>query len=381
VRIVVLGYLIRGPMGGLAWHYLQYLSGLAALGHDVYYLEDAPDDVECLDPRSFTTSDDPSYGLAFTAAAFQRLDLGDRWGYRDVRNGQWTGPLAGRIDEIRRTAEIVLNVSAVNAIDALADVPVRVFIDTDPAFTQIQHLTEPSRRAFALRHNAFFTFGEEIPAGRSTVPSDGLPWQPTRQPVDLDVWPVVPGPERGCFTTVMIWNSYAPVAYGGRRFGMKSDSFAPYLDLPRRVTPCLEIAAHQRNAPPSLAGHGWRLSDPGVTIDPWAFRDYIRSSRAEFSVAKHGYVAGRTGWFSERSANYMASGRPVILEDTGFSSWLRADAGVVPFTNPDGALEAIERVNADYARHSRAAREIAAEYFDARRVLSHLIERAMAAAG
>lgn len=378
LRIIVLGYLVRGPIGGLAWHYLQYVIGLAALGHDVYYLEDASEYGACYDPRTLVKGDEPSYGLAFAADAFDRLGLAERWAYYDPRTAHWVGPAAPRVAEICRTADIVLNVSAINPITAgLERVPVRALIDTDPAFTQILHLQDPERLALAQRHTAFFTFGESIPGGRSAVPSDGLPWQATRQPLVLDKWPVTPGPSDGPFSSVLFWNSYAPVEYAGRRYGMKSASFDPYVDVPRLSGSRFELAFGSLSRPSQLVSRGWRLLEPFTqTGDPWTYQEFVRASKAEFSVAKQGYVEGRTGWFSERSAGYLASGRPVVVEETGFSTWIHAAEGIVPFSNLEEAVEGVKRVNKDYARHCRAARA-AAELFDARIVLTSLLERAL----
>jgi hypothetical protein len=365
-------------MGGLAWHYLQYVLGLAALGHDVYYLEDSSEYGACYDPRSLAQSDDPSYGLAFAADAFDRLGFGERWAYYDLRTQDWSGPAAPRVAEICRTADIVLNVSALNPInDRLQRVPVRGMIDTDPAFTQILHLQDPERLAVARRHTAFFTFGESIPTGRSTVPSDGLPWQATRQPLVLDKWPVTPGPPDGPFSTVLFWNSYAPVEYAGRRYGMKSASFDPYVEIPRLTGSRFELAFGSRLRPSRLVRRGWHLREPfALTADPWTYQQFVQSSKAEFSVAKQGYVEGRTGWFSERSAGYLASGRPVVVEETGFSEEIGAVEGIVPFSSLEQAVEGVNRINMDYARLCRSARA-AAELFDARTVLASLLDRAL----
>ena len=378
---MVLGYLVRGPMGGIAWHYLQYVMGLAALGHDVYYLEDADDYASCYDPRTGTMTTDPAAGLDFARDAFDRIGFGGRWGYYDSHTGHWMGPLADRATAICKSADLVLNVSAVNPLRPwLAEVPVRVFIDTDPAFTQIQHLTHPDRLAIARDHSVFLTFGENVPGGASDVPPDGLPWQATRQPIVLEAWPVMPSPPQAPFTTVMKWNSYPPMEYAGRRYGMKSLSFVDYVDLPHRTAAAFELACSPGD-PDALRARGWRLCDPAsVSADPWLYRHYIQQSLAEFSVAKHGYVAARTGWFSERSAAYLASGRPVVVQDTGFTQWLEAAAGVLPFSTADEAADAVARVIGDYARHCRAARQVAADLFDARAVLTSLLDRALAPA-
>jgi hypothetical protein len=259
------------------------------------------------------------------------------------------------------------------------EIPRRAFIDTDPVFTQLGHLMDPATRNLALKHSSFFSFGENIHTGHSTIPDDQILWQPTRQPVVLDAWPVTPGPQDGKFTTVMQWDSYAVCEYNGSRYGMKSESFRPYMNLPLQVGPIFELAIGSPTTPRDLLiSRGWTLSNPlEVTRDPWTYQSYIQESKAEFSVAKHGYVISRSGWFSERSAAYLASGRPVVIQDTGFSEWLETGSGVIAFTTPEEALAGIEEINNRYKFHCRQAREIAEEYFDAREVLYNLVQCAV----
>ena len=261
-------------------------------------------------------------------------------------------------------------------------VPVRVFVDLDPVFTQIRHLTDPLARERAVQHTSFFTVGGNVGRAQSTVPDDGLPWQVTRQPVVLDWWPVVPARAMGRFTTVMLWDSYLAVEYQGVRYGMKSESFSPYVDIPGRVGRVLELAVGSDSVPHALLrANGWEVVDSTArTRDPWTYQRYIQDSRAEFSVAKHGYVISRSGWFSDRSLAYLASGRPGLLQETGFSDWLETGVGIVPFSNADEAVAGIEDVMGRYESHCRAAREVAQEFFDARAVLADLIECAMSSA-
>lgn len=381
LRIVVLGYVVRGPLGGMVWSNLQFLMGLAALGHDVYFVEDSDDYPSCYDPSRHVTTTDPSYGLGFARDAFDRIGFAARWAYHDAHLSRWHGPAAPGIIEICRDADIVLNLCGVNPLRPwTADVPVRVLVDEDPAFTQIRHLTDATARSRALAHNRFFTFAENIGQTDCTVPDDGLPWQPTRQPLVLEAATRSAGVPSGMFTTVMQWDSYPGADYGGVRYGMKSDSFGEYVDLPARTGARLALAVGGVEAPRDrLAASGWIVLDPlAVTRDPWTYRDFIAASKAEFSVAKQGYVVSRSGWFSERSVAYLASGRPVVVQDTGFSRWLDSSFGVLPFRSRDEAVAAIAGVDARYAEHCRAAREVAEAYFDARKVLPRLLERAMA---
>jgi len=380
LRIIVLGYIVRCPIGGMAWHYLQYVLGLARLGYDIYFFEDSEDYPCCYDPTRHVTDTDPTYGLQFTARTFEQVGLGDCWAYYDAHTSRWFGPCADRILDVCKTADLLLNLSGANPLRPwLMEIPARAFVDTDPAFEQIRQITVPERRNRALQHTAFLSFGENISLGRSTIPKDGLPWQATRQPIVLDVWPVMPGPTQGSFTTVMQWDSYPAREYNGRHYGMKSDSFEPYMDLPQRTGSILELAVGSPSAPCDLLrSKGWVVRDPLVpTRDPWTYQHYIQQSKAEFSVAKHGYVITCSGWFSERSAAYLASGRPVLVQETGFSDWLETGSGVIPFNSVEEALAGIEEINSRYEDHCLAARAIAEEYFDARKVLPQLVERSM----
>jgi hypothetical protein len=276
-------------------------------------------------------------------------------------------------------ADVVLNLSGANPLraHALAS-PVRVLVDTDPVFTQVRHLSDPKAAAGARLHTAFFTFGENIGRPGCTIPDDALPWQPTRQPVLLRAWDVTPSPAGARFTTVMQWDSYPAAVYAGERFGMKSDSFGPYFDLPRRSPYPLEIAlGRSEPAVDLLREYGWTVrSARQPTRDPWAYQRYIRGSAGEFTVAKHGYAISRSGWFSERSASYLASGRPVVTQDTGFTDWLETGSGVHSFRSPEEAVAALEAVHRAPRREADAARSVAERYFDSRHVLSSLLERA-----
>ena len=379
LRIVVLGYVVRCPLGGMAWHHLQYVLGLKRLGHDVYFLEDSDDYTSCYNPQRDVMDTDPSYGVDFAKRVFSRIDLGERWAYYDAHTSRWFGPLADTAVSICQSADVVINVSGVNPLrDWTAAIPVRALVDTDPVFTQIRHLTDPIAMHRASHHNVFFSFGENIGKPDCTVPDDGICWQPTRQPVVLDAWPIAPPNPQGAFTTVMQWQSYPAREFNGCRYGMKADSFAPYMALPSKTTETLELALGNRDAPREvLTEKGWRLIDPRQpTDDPWTFRNYIHQSKAEFSVAKHGYVASRCGWFSERTTSYLASGRPALVQDTGFTEWLETGAGLLAYSSPDEASDQLATICSDLSQHCRCAREIAEEVFPHDRVLTHLLDRA-----
>jgi hypothetical protein len=355
---------------------LHYVLGFTQLGHDVWFVEDSDDYERCYDPTTFETSADPTYGLGYARAVFERAGLADRWAYFDSHTGRWLGPAGDSTTARLRDADLLVDVSGANpAREWWEGVPVRVLVDTDPVFTQVRHLASGGAQTGA--HTSWFSFAENVGQPSCGVPDDGRPWQPTRQPVVLAHWPVPETDGDGRFTTVMAWDSYPSVDWRGHRFGMKSDSFDPFADLPSRTDAPLAMALGSPTAPRErLAELGWQVDDPlTVTRTPWTFQDYVRRSTAEFTVAKHAYVSTSSGWFSERSANYLASGRPVVTQDTGFGRTLPNGEGLVAFRDPDEAVDAIEAVRANYSLHRKRAREIA-ELFDARTVLTSLLERA-----
>jgi hypothetical protein len=380
LRIVVAGYVVRGPLGGMAWHHLQYMLGLARLGHHVTFVEDCGLPCSCYDPSRGVTDEDPTYGLRFTDRIMRQLGL-TRWAYYDAHRDRWHGPASEAVPRVRSDADVLLDLGLVNPPRPWAsEIPLAITVDTDPVFNQIRHLSDLERRANADRYGVHFTFAERVGRPDAYLPDDGFDWKPTRQPVVLDAWPATPAPPEAPFTTVMQWDSYPALEYAGRRFGMKSDSFPPFFDLPERTRVPLELALGTP-ARSELEAAGWRLRNPlGPSADPWTYRRYIRHSRGEFSVAKHGYVVANTGWFSERSANYLASGRPVVAQDTGFSDVLPTGEGLLAFSTADEAAAALEVVAADLERHSRAGRELAREYFDSDEVLTRLLEDAFASA-
>jgi hypothetical protein len=378
LRIVLLGYLVRGPLGGMAWHHLQYMLGLAGLGHEVYFLEDSDDYPSCYDPQRHVTDTDPSYGLEFARQAFAYIGMPQRWAYYDAHAEQWHGPCAGKVHEFNATAELLLNLSGVNPLRPwLAGIRHRVLVDTDPVFTQIRHLSDPGASERASDHTAFFTFAENIFGEDCSIPDDGLPWRPTRQPIVLGAWPHTAARLQGPYTTVMQWDSYESVEYRGQRFGMKSASFQPLLDLPYQTGARLELALGSEQAPRELlSAKGWRLKDPlKVSRSLQSYQRYLQESKAEFSVAKQGYVAARSGWFSERSACYLAAGRPVIVQDTGFTGHIETGTGILAFASPEEAQSNIEEMEANYRIHCSCARDVARCYFDANTVLERMIEK------
>jgi hypothetical protein len=380
LRIVVCGMIAQYPLGGVTWDYVQYAAGLARLGHDVYYVEDTGQ--WPFNPSEGGTGEAADFNVSYLAAAMARFGLADRWAYRFPWQSQWYGlPDDTRNDAIA-SADLVINVSGCLAnLDEYRGRARLVYIDSDPVFTQVKLARgQQDFRRYVDAHDVHFSFGERL---GPLVPDSGIAWRPTRQPILLDEWLTDTAPQEK-YTTVMNWSSYKPVEYQGRRFGQKDIEFAKYMDLPAAIRPAhLELAMNaagkMANAPVDLLRRkGWSIVSPDdVAADADQYRSYVQGSKGEWSVAKNGYVVGRPGWFSCRSACYLAAGRPVVAEDTGFGEILPTGAGLFAFDRLDEAVAAIRSIEADYGRHSRAARAIAEQYFDSDKVLDRLVEEAM----
>ena len=379
-RIVVVGIVGAFPFSGMAWMHGQYLAGLARLGHDVYYVETT--DTWPYDPIAQSKSGDASYALRYLENIMTTFGVGDRWAYRAAcADGAWHGPVGSRAIEVLTSADAVFNISASTTPEEIG-VPFRlVHIGTDPVLQELRIANgDVKLRERLAAHAAHFTYGENIGAPDCPVPPLPFPTRPMRQPVVLDYWRAAE-PSRDAFTTVTNWEvSGYDCEYRGELYTWsKHHAYMKIVDLPRRTRASLELAMGLSGVTPEvqamLRGHGWNVVDASaMSLDPWIYRGYICESRAELSVAKDMVTRLRSGWFSERSACYLAAGKPVITEDTGFGCALPTGEGLFAFSSADEALAAIESVRADYARHSRAARRIAEEYFSADVVLPRVLE-------
>jgi hypothetical protein len=379
LRIVVTGQMAQYPLGGVTWFYLHYVLGLARLGHDVWYFEDSGQ--WPYNPSTDGLVEGCEYNVEYLDGVMTRFGLAGRWAYRFPWESQWFGLGEDERREVVETADLLVNVSGTlekpweyRAARRLA------YVDTDPVFTQVKLARgQDDFRKLVDAHDVHFTYGER---DSDAVPDTGHRWLPTRPPVVISEWRTDAEP-RDVFTTVMNWTSHNSVEFGGVRFGQKDEEFREFIDLPGLVEPqALELALGSgKNQPPPrelLAHKGWRLVDPSdVCPDLDSFRTYTETSKGEWGVAKNGYVRGESGWFSERSARYLAAGRPVVVQETGFSDVLPVGEGILPFTTLDEAARAIGEVERDYDRHAVAARAIAEEHFDSDRVLARLVAEAV----
>jgi hypothetical protein len=382
VKAIVTGMMGTFPLGGVAWDYCQYAVGLERLGLEVYYLEDSGDETYVYVPSTRKFELNPDYGAAFiqeSLASFSET-LGKRWHFRSAE-GRTYGMSEADFADVGREADVLLNVSGATLLrDAYRRCRRKVFIDTDPGWNHFRTLPlwddKPlDERPLGFRsHDYFFTFAERIHERDCPLPHFGLEWHPTRHPVLADGWTSLGLGER--YTTLMSWNTYRkPVEGAGVRYGAKEVEFEKVEGLPRRHPALgLEVAVNGDAPRERWQELGWSVVD-GAVVSRTAqtYHDYVAGSRGELSVAKNIYVATRSGWFSGRSACYLAAGRPVILQDTGYSQFLPVGEGLLTFTNIDEASAALERVESNYALHARRAREIAEGYLGAERVLGDLL--------
>jgi hypothetical protein len=368
MKILFAGIIARYPFGGVTWCSLMYLAGLRALGHEVFYIEDTG---ECVyDPIQNTRATDPTYGTTYIHDALAPFGLGDAWSFVNY-DGSYHGRSHEDVKRFCADADLFLNLSGGSWFwrDEYARIPRSAFIDSDPAFTQLAIAKAvPWYVTFFRTFNHLFTFGSNIGTPASTVPVGDFTWHKTWQPITLADWRTrVPFEDR--FSSVMTWQieSFADVG------GNKDQEFLRYIDLPSRTAQRFELAI---NGPQKLLReHGWNtINAMDASKTPNAYRDFIQHSKAEFGVAKHTYVSTRSGWFSDRTECYLASGRPALVQDTGWTAHLPHGEGLLAFSSPDEALAGIDRINGDYAGHARRAEEIAAEHFDANRILTRLLD-------
>jgi len=379
--IVFAGAIGRLPFGGHAWIDMQYLLGLRALGHEVCYLEECGEGswVYNWDTEELTT--DLDYPASYVRDCLEPRGFGDRWIYRAGDESRGMDVDAFRDLCSRADLFIVRGVSIDLWRPEYERPHLRTFIDVDPGFTQIKLANGGGvLTATVDRCQSVFTIGQRVGGDGCRVPLAGRHWHKTVSPVFLPDWPYAEAASATHFTSIMQWRSYREVVYEGVSYGNKDEEFPKFLELPLLTSQpfCLALTGA---APEQLSGYGWDVV-PGwiASRTPASYQQFIQDSRAEFGVAKHGYIAMNSGWFSDRSVCYLASGRPVLVQETGVSDWLPTGSGIVTFRDLDEAVRGIDTINADYERHRRAARRLAEEYFSIESVLPPLLEAAMAGA-
>jgi len=377
-RLLVLGLVGQYPVAGVAWQAIHYLIGLERLGFEVYYVEDSG--AAPYDPRSGGRTDDCTYACQYIADMMRRIGLPDRWAYLDMARGQTHGPSGARLADLYRDAAVLVNLCGATAPRAEHRQGGRLlYIETDPVFEQIR-IAEGDQTSldFLASHDVLFTYGENLGAADSPVPLERFAWRKTRPPVVPDLWAGPDEPATPFFTSIATWeNKGKDIAFRGETYRWsKHVNFLRFLDLPQHTPARLRLAMNPADAEVTarLTGLGWDLVDPvAVSSDLEAYRRFVLDSRGEFTVAKDLYVRPRSGWFSDRSVCYLAAGRPVITQETGFSNLIPTGEGLFAFSTREEIVDAFARIAADYPRHSTAARRIAAEHFGAEPVLGRLL--------
>ena len=376
LRLVILGMMGRLPFGGHSWLFLNWLRGFHRLGHDVWYVED--DTAWPYDPLQNTTTDDCSYAVAHVAEGMERIGLKDRWAFRlaDRKDACW-GLSPAQLDALYRSSDALINLEGGTALrEEHLVAPFRVYLETDPVGGEVD-LANGEWTGFN-DHHVIATYGENFGNPDCKVPLDGLKVIKTRQAIDLDLWPVAWNPRARFFTIIGNFRQEGDdvVLNGETYYWSKHIEWEKFIDLPRHTRQLFKLAMMPDPADRKrLRSHGWQLVDPfKMSLDIFAaYPAFIQKSRAEFTVAKDQNIRLRSGWFSERDACYLASGKPVIAQDTGYSNIIPTGEGLFGFSTMEEVLAGIEAVNGDYPRHCRAARAIAEEYFEASGVAARLL--------
>jgi hypothetical protein len=377
-KIVVQHLAIRYPFAGVVWQLLHHLLGFERLGFDVYYLEDHWAYV--YDPLIISPVPEAAPNLKLVIPALERYGFGERWGFLDPASGDYLGMSRERCRSLLTEADAVFNLCiATKPREEHLGCRRLVYLETDPGPFQVNLARgEAEAMETARRHSDFFSYAYNIGAPDCLLPSASLKWHRTRPPVLLDIWHEGVGPAQpALFTTVGTWTNKGNdlVINGEKYWWSKHINFGQVLDVARRAGQPIELATDINSGPDyerALAGGFTIRPVIPMSLDLDGYREYVSSSRGEFTVSKDSYVRTRSGWFSDRTATYLAAGRPVVTQFTGFEKYLPTGEGLLGFSDAAEAVDAIKRINSDYRRHARAARRIAQEYFDAARLLEEV---------
>jgi hypothetical protein len=378
--IVVCGALANKPgNGGAAWTRLSWPLGLKRLGYDVYFVEQIAAGA-CTDASGAACDLDQSVNLAYFRHATERFGLGNTSALVSEEDGRSVGLSPEELVDIADAADLLVNISGHLTLDGLKRrFRKRVFIDQDPGYTQFWHVAGLAEER--LRdHHFYFTVGENIGTPDCGIPTGDIEWRTIRQPVVLDEWPVSACGSDARFTTVASWRGpYGRVTHDGVQYGLKAHEFRKFVALPVLTGQPFEVAlaVHpaDRQDVELLRRNAWTVVDPkSVACDPFEFRRYVQQSGAEFSIAQGIYVETQSGWFSDRTVRYLASGKPALVQDTGFGRTYPTGCGLVPFRTLEEAVRGADLITRDYEVHARSARAIAEEFFDSDKVVAGLLQ-------
>lgn len=377
LTIIVAGMIAADPyQGGATWAVLQYLLGLRQLGHKVHFIEP----VAASKLRPHGTSLACSANTAYFRSVMRQFDLEADAALLVAGTQETVGLPYRRLRTLAAQSDLLINISGMLADPALTErIPVRVYLDLDPGFNQLWYAAEAVNVGFD-GHTHFVTIGPALGGADCAIPTCGRNWIATRQPVVLSEWPPAERVTYDAFTTVANWRGYGSITYNKVYYGQKAHAWRELITLPDKTHEqflvALAIHPEEKLDLANLTAHGWKLVDPAHVADtPDRYRAFVQGSKGEIGVAKSGYAAARCGWFSDRSVCYLASRRPVVAQETGFSRFVPTGEGLFAFETQEDVLAGIDAIARDYPRHSRAARALAEEYFDAPRVLPQLLER------
>lgn len=365
--------------GGAVWTRLNWVLGFKKLGFDVHLVEQI-DRSTCVDAAGMVTDFETSENLAYFKRVVEQFGLDGASSLLYAGGERSHGLTWEALLDLAASAALVVNIAGHLTARPILDLPrCKVYVDLDPGYLQIWH-GSGEVDAQLDRYDFHFTVGENVGVPGCSIPTGDVRWRPVRQPVVLEHWPVSTEGRRDRFTTVASWRGpYGPVNHGGRTLGSKVHEFRRFIELPSRTQRTFELALDIHPAETAdldlLGRHGWRIVDPKAIVhDPTTFRRYVQTSGAEFSVAQGMYVHTRSGWFSDRTVRYLASGKPALVQDTGFGRNFPIGEGLLAFRTLEEAVSGAEQIVRDYDRHARAARSLAETYFDSDRVLSRLLE-------
>jgi hypothetical protein len=384
-RIVVMGFMGSMPIAGVIWQHIHYIVGLQRLGHDVYYIEDSARIP--YNPETFEVTNEFDYVGWLLSRLAQEFGFKNRWAFcaRYLSRNPTAGLPLKAIRQLYREADAILNICGTQEFNDDLLVSNRIlYIESDPGVEQIKiDKGVRSTIEYLRRHRALFTFGENVGTKMFPVPLHGFKWLPTRQPVVTDFWKTNRAPSRtAVFTSIANWSTSGlkDITWRGSKYlWSKSREFLRFINAPKASGETFELATNveDENTRRRFERSGWRLCCPlQMSVDYWLYRNYIRRSKGEFTVAKDQYVRLNTGWFSDRSACYLAAGRPVIIQETGFTKNYGGEIGLISFRSWGEIVDAVEAINGDYAKHSRAARILAREVFEAENVVRSILDRA-----
>ena len=381
-RIIVMGFMGSMPIAGVIWQHIHYIVGLQQLGHDVYYIEDSarlP-----YNPKTCQVNNDFGYTARILGRLAHEFNFKNRWAFcaRYLKGNPTAGLMLRKIRQLYRDADAILNICGAQEFnDDLLQSDRLIYIESDPGVEQIK-IAKRTRSTidYLHRHRALFTFGENVGTKKFPVPTHGFKWLPTRQPVVLDFWKTKRPPAHAAlFTSIANWSTSGlkDISWRGEKYlWSKSREFLRFVAAPKKAGEPFELATSikDRQTREKFERNNWLLRSPvDLSIDYWLYRDYIQRSKGEFTVAKDQYVRLNTAWFSDRTACYLAAGRPVITQETGFTKLYGGDAGLFGFRSLGEIVDAVKVINGNYLKHSDAARQIACEIFDAERVLGSLL--------